>query len=96
MNNNLKSWAWTIAIVLLYIYATAGIIKLLWNTQDDYKFEGRVKFISYLLFIFSAIYIIGIYHLVGSYYVGPFYKAFIVSHFVFLVLGSFYNSLSIN
>jgi hypothetical protein len=93
MNKDLKSFLWSIAIVLLYIYATAGIIKLLWNTKDDYKFEGRVKFISYLLFIFSAIYVIGIYHVVGPYLVAPFYKVFIYSHLGYLMLGSFVNTI---
>ena len=94
MNKQLKSWAWSIAIVLLYFYATRGVVKLLWNTSNVHMFEGRVKFIMYLLFFFSLVYIVGIYHLVGSHNVDPFYKVFIGFHVIYLITGSFYNSLS--
>jgi hypothetical protein len=93
MNKDLKSFFSVIGIFLLYLYATVGIIKLLWNTKDGYMFEGRVKFISIMMIVFSFIYIISIYHIVGPYNVGEFYKVFIGFHFAYLFIGTFSNLL---
>ena len=48
MNKDLKTFMWSLAFILLYFYATAGIVKLFWNTKNEYMFSGRVKFLVYL------------------------------------------------
>ena len=93
MNKDLKSFLSIIGIFLLYIYATAGMVKLLWNTKDNYMFEGRVKFISIMMTLLSFVYVISIYHIVGPFKVGEFYKLFIGFHFAYLFIGAFSNMI---
>jgi len=93
MNKDLKSFLSVIGIFLLYIYATAGMVKLLWNTKDCNMFEGRIKFISIMMTLLSFIYVISIYHIVGPYKVGEFYKLFIGFHFIYLFVGVFSNMI---
>lgn len=87
MKIDVKSILWSLTIVGLYIIATVGVIKLFWNTDDEYMFEGRVKFILYLLILFNLIYIIGIYHLVGPHKTDLFYETLIYCHLLYLVIG---------
>ena len=42
---DIKSLLSSLGFILFYIFATAGIVKLFWDTKDDYRFEGRVKFL---------------------------------------------------
>ena len=93
MNKDLKSFLSVIGIFLLYIYATAGMIKLLWNTKNCSMFEGRIKFVSILMILFSFIYVIGIYHVVGPYKVNEFYKIFLIFHLAYIAVGVFANLL---
>jgi hypothetical protein len=93
MDKNLKSLLTSLGLILLYYYATVGIVKLIWNTDDDYKFEGRVKFLVLLSILFSIIYIFGIYYIVGIHYVNSFYKFFIVAQLIYVGLGVILNAL---
>lgn len=86
-NKDIKSILTSLGIILLYQYATAGLVKLIWNTDDDYKFEGRVKFLSLLLVLCSIIYVFGIYYIVGVYRVDAFYKVFLIGQFIYVGLG---------
>jgi hypothetical protein len=94
MNKNLKSFVWSLAVIFIYAYATLGIVRLFWNTDDDDKFEGRAKFLGMLLIILSLVYIIGIYHIVGPYRVDNFYYGIIIFHFIYLLLGNIVNAIS--
>jgi len=96
MNKEIKSIAYTFIFLLIYLWATKGIVKLLFNTDDEYKFDGRVRFINYSLTLFTIFYIIGIYHIVGPYHTAGFYKAFVILNFVYLALGNLVNSLVIS
>jgi hypothetical protein len=87
MKIDVKSILWSLTVVGLYIIATVGVIKLFWNTDDEYMFEGRVKFILYILILFNLIYIIGIYHLVGPHKTDLFYETLIYGHLLYLVIG---------
>ena len=93
MDKNLKSLLTSLGLILLYYYATVGIVKLIWNTDDDYKFEGRVKFLVLLSILFSIIYVFGIYYIVGIHYVNSFYKFFIVAQLIYVGLGIILNAL---
>jgi len=93
MDKNLKSLLTSLGLILLYYYATVGIVKLIWNTDDDYKFEGRVKFLVLLSILFSIIYIFGIYYVVGLHHVDSFYKFFIVAQLIYVGLGVILNAL---
>jgi hypothetical protein len=50
MNKDLKSILISLSIVLLYFYAAAGVIKIIWNSKKE-KFDARVSFISVMMFI---------------------------------------------
>ena len=91
MNKKLNSLAWSFAIVLLYVYATYGITRLIWNTKDLCLLEDRAKFLGFVLIIFSLIYIIAIYHIVGPFRVDWFYQIFILFHVIYLALGCLIN-----
>jgi hypothetical protein len=91
MNKNLRSLLQSLAVILIFYYATAGIVKLLWNTTNEYVFEGRVKFLVLLLFTTSIFYIIGIYHIVGPSQVDVFYYLYIFLALAYLAIGIIAN-----
>jgi hypothetical protein len=90
---DIKSLLSSLGFILAYIYATVGIVKLCWNTDDNYKFEGRVKFLILSSILFSLLYIFGMYYIVGHYNIGPFYKAFLIGQAIYVVIGIFANLL---
>jgi hypothetical protein len=51
MNKDLKSILISLSIVLLYFYAAAGVIKIIWNSKKENVFDARVSFISVMMFI---------------------------------------------
>lgn len=87
MNKQVKSLLTAAGVVLFYVFATIGIVRLVWNTSDETKFEGRVKFLILSSILFSLFYIIGIYHIVGPYQVDFFYKIYIYGLFIYSVVG---------
>ncbi len=91
MNKNLRSLLQSLAVILFFFYATAGIVKLFWNTDNEYVFEGRVKFLTLLLFTISIFYVIGIYYVVGHSNVEFFYWIFIFLVLAYLVVGIIAN-----
>lgn len=90
---DLKSLFSSIGFILLYIYSTIGIIKLFSYTDDEYRFEGKVKFLVLLSFLFSFFYIISVYHIVGPSRVEPFYYGFIIGHLIYIIVGAISNML---
>jgi hypothetical protein len=92
-DKELKSLFTSLGIILLYFYATVGIVKLFWNTDNDYKFEGRVKFLVLLSILVSIIYIIGAPYIVGLHKVDPYYKAFIGLQLIYVGVGLISNLL---
>jgi hypothetical protein len=93
MNKDLKSLLTSLGIILIYFVATAGIVRLLWNTKDDSIFAVRVKFLVTLSFLFSFIYIVGIYHIVGPYHTEAFYKLFLAAQLIYVGVGLISSSL---
>ena len=87
MNKDLKSFMWSLAFILLYFYATAGIVKLFWNTKNEYMFSGRVKFLVYLHILVTLIAIILPYHLFGPQNIDGIYRVIVVYHFIYLMVG---------
>ena len=96
MNKEIKSIAYTLIILLVYWWASKGIVKLFFNTNDKRKFDNQVKFLNYCFVLFSLVYLIGIYHIVGPFHKAGFYKAFVILNFVYLALGNLVNSLVIS
>ncbi len=94
MNKEFKSLLWSIAIVLLYFYATMGIVELFWNSSDYQKREGRVKFLLYMVFIFTLIIIISTYHLLGHADSTIFFQGVIFFHIAYLLVGSVFKLFS--
>jgi hypothetical membrane protein len=94
VNKDFKSIITSASIILLYIYATMGVVKLFGTNDDDEKFGSKVQLLSLLMLLCSFIFIIGIYHIVGPYHVDVFYKTFIILHLIYLTLGVSMNILS--
>jgi hypothetical protein len=93
MNKSIKSFIWSLAIILLYFYATTGIVRLFWNCSNKYQFEGRVKFFIYIHILFSFMFITISYNMVGPYYVNTIYKGIIIYHGLFIFIGITSNIL---
>ena len=94
MNKDLKSFIWSLAFILLYFYATSGIVKLFWNTKNEYMFSGRVKFLVYLHILVTLIAIILPYHLFGPQNIDGIFRVIVVYHFIYVMLGITYKNLS--
>ena len=84
---DIKSLLLSLGFILFYIFATAGIVKLFWDTKDDYRFEGRVKFLLLFQILFFLIYIIGIYHIVGPRNTSTYYMGYLVTQIGYVVIG---------
>ena len=93
LEKTIKSLFTSIGIILLYFYATVGVVKLFGNTKDDYRFEGRVKFLLLFSILFSIVYVIGIYHLVGVHRVDYYYQVFLIYHVLYILIGFILNIL---
>jgi len=93
LEKNIKSLFTSLGIILLYLYATSGVIKLFGNTKNDSKFEGRVKFLFLFNVLFFLIYIIGVYHIVGVYKVDYYYQVFLIYQVVYIIVGITSNIL---
>jgi hypothetical protein len=87
MSKDLKSFMWSLAFILLYFYATAGIVKLFWNTKNKYMFSGRVKILVYLHVLVTLIAVILPYNLFGASNTDTIYKIKIVNHSLYILLG---------
>ena len=83
----IKSILASATIVLLYILATKGIVKLLWNSPNAYVLEGRIKFLGLMLIIVTAILIIIPYHIFGYEAVTGLYYAIIAFHALYIFVG---------
>jgi hypothetical protein len=94
MNKDLKSFMWSLAFILLYFYATTGIVKLFWNTKNEYVFSGRVKFLVYLHILITAIIVILPYHLSGPHYTDGIYRVVVIYHFLYVMVGLVVKGLS--
>jgi hypothetical protein len=92
-NKELKSLLTSLGFILIYVYATAGIVKLFWNTDNGYRFEGRVKFLVLFSILVSLIYIIGVPQFVGLSKVDPYYKLFIGLQLIYIGIGLISNTL---
>ena len=94
MNKDLKSFMWSLAFIFLYFYATAEIIKLFWNTKNEYMFSGRVKFLVYLHVLVTLIAIILPYHIFGPQNIDGLYRVIVMYHFLYIMLGFIVKFLS--
>jgi hypothetical protein len=91
MEKYLKSVIISLSIVLLYFYATEGMVRLFDN--DVSKRNGRISIAMTLLFIISFVLIIVSYHVMGPHDVNGLYMSIIIFHLSYLTLGSSVNFL---
>jgi len=94
MKKEIRSILWSLSIVLLYLYATKGLVRLFWNTTDEYKFVGRVKFIIYLHLLLIPFVVIAPYHLLGPAQVAGVYWVIIIYLIAYVLIGAMYNLFS--
>jgi len=96
MEKTIRSYLNSLIVILIFYYATRGIVKLLWNHKDKEVVKARTFFLFTSLFIGSFIYIIVIYHLVDgkTVLVQFFYKIYIFLAFLYVVVGIIYDIIS--
>ena len=96
MEKTIRSYLNSLIVILIFYYATRGIVKLLWNHNDKEVVKARTFFLFTSLFIGSFIYIIVTYHLVDgkTTLVQFFYKIYIFLAFVYVVVGIIYDIIS--
>ena len=83
----IKSLFASITIILLYFFATIGIVKLFWNTEDHYMLEGRVKFLFLMIFVVTAILIFLPYPFLSHGGVEILYYAIFIIHALYILVG---------
>ena len=83
----IKSLFASFTIILLYFFATIGIVKLFWNTDDHYMLEGRIKFLFLMLFVVTALMIFVPYHFLSHGGVEILYYAIFIFHGLYLLVG---------
>jgi len=82
-----KSLIASATVVLLYIFATVGIVKLFWNSPNVNEVDGRIKFLGLILIILTAILLIIPYHIFGYEAVTGLYYVIIAFHALYLLVG---------
>ena len=83
----IKSLFASFTIILLYFFATIGIVKLFWNTDDHYMLEGRIKFLFLMLFVVTALLIFVPYHFLSHGGVDILYYTIFIIHALYLLVG---------
>lgn len=94
MNKDLKSLIISFSIVLLYVYASVGIVYLLWHTKNGKVLDARIKFLMYMVFILTVILLVGSYHILGDQGSTLIFQGVIFFHIAYLFIGSVYNLFS--
>jgi hypothetical protein len=96
MEKTIRSYLNSLIVILIFYYATRGIVKLLWNHKDKEVVKARTFFVFTSLFIGSFFYIIITYHLVDgkTAMVQFFYKIYIFLAFAYVVVGIIYDIIS--
>jgi hypothetical protein len=87
MNKEMKSLLNSLIVIALYYFALLGIVKLFWNTSDEYMFTGRVKFLGLLIILITLVGVIVPYHLFTMHTVEIIYYMIIRGHLLILIVG---------
>ncbi len=93
MEKSIKSYLYSFLVILVFYYATRGIVRLFWNHTNQQIVRARTFILFVSLFFGSLFYIIVTYHLVGgkTEYVQVFYKIYLILAFIYIVLGLMYD-----
>jgi len=83
----IKSLFASFTIILLYLFATVGIIKLFWNSDDYSVLDGRLKFLFVMVFVVTAILIFLPYPFLSHGGVEILYYAIFIIHALYLLVG---------
>lgn len=96
MENTIKSYLYSFLVILVFYYATRGIVRLFWNHSNNEVVKARTFILFVSLFFGSLFYIIVTYHLAGgkTEYVQIFYKIYLFLSFIYIVLGLIYDIIS--
>ena len=94
MKRETKSIINSLIIILLYYFALVGITRLFWNTTNQYQFDGRVKFLGYLLILLTILIVLVPYYIFSMPIVERIYQGIIVVHLSVLFLGCSYYFIS--
>ncbi len=89
----LKPFLLSMFIIILYVYATEGIVKWLWKTNNMETFKSRVFLSVVMLFIVSFMLIILPFGKVASPEEHMVYIFIIAIHFTYLLVGTIINTI---
>ena len=92
-NNSLNSLLRGFIIAFIFLYATIGITRLFWNTNDYHQLEGRAKFLGISLFIINVVLIIVPYHFLSHKSVEILYWCIIGFNMLYILVGGVYQLL---
>lgn len=96
MEKSIRSYLNSLIVILIFYFATRGIVKLLWNHNNREVVKVRTFILFTCLFIGSFFYIIITYHLVDgkTVMVHFFYKIYLFLAFLYIVVGLIYDIVS--
>jgi hypothetical protein len=96
MEKLIRSYLNSLIVILIFYFATRGIVKLLWNHQNREVVKARTFMLFVSLFIGSFFYIVITYHLVDgkTVMVQFFYKIYLFLAFLYIVVGLLYDIIS--
>ena len=83
----IKSLFASFTIILLYFFATIGIVKLFWDTDDFDMLEGRIKFLFLMVFVVTAILIFLPYPFLSHGAFDILYYSIFVIHALYILVG---------
>jgi hypothetical protein len=89
MEKTIRSYLNSLIIILIFYYATRGIVKLFWNHSNEEVIKARTFILFVCLFFGSFFYIVITYHLVDgkTIMVHFFYKIYLFVAFLYIVVG---------
>lgn len=96
MEKTIRSYLNSLIVILIFYYATRGIVKLLWNHANEEVIKARTFILFVCLFFGSFFYIVITYHLVDgkTEMVHFFYKIYLFIAFLYIVVGVIYDIIS--
>lgn len=96
MEKTIRSYLNSLIVILIFYFATRGIVKLLWNHNNSEVVKARTFIVFVSLFIGSFFYIIITYNLVNgkTVMVQFFYKIYLIIAAIYLVVGLLYDIFS--
>jgi uncharacterized membrane protein len=89
----LKELAEAIIVLMIYNWATEGMVKWLWRSDNEPLFKARVLFVNYCIVVYTLLYVFGVPHIVSSKAVKDYYEFYVYLNLFYVFLGNLLNIL---